>query len=211
MIESVNDEGGARVVELTGIPCVGKSTYISFNNYHTIDELLDSSIIMNNAFYLFDLIKSGATPSLSIYDAFWLLRSSMKVRGSLFTKLNIFRNCILKFAYYSYLSNRQKSKEDIVIDEGISHIPFLLQDQINGHQVIEEFYSRFSDQLSCVSVVCLNADVDTIERLKSRGHKRLKSYSHDEVKKFNDMNKRTLEGIIRHSDRYKYFSMVAIE
>ena len=202
---------GVGIMEITGISCIGKSTYISSNNFRTIDDLLDPSKIMSYAVYLFFLIKSNTMLSISIYDTFWLLRSSMKVRASILTKLNIFRNCLLKFAYYGYLNNLQKSIEDIVIDEGVSHIPFLLQDQVNGDQVIEEFYCRFSNQLSCVSVICLNANVDTIERLMSRGHKRLKSNSHDEAKRFNDMNKRTLKEIILRSDRYKCFSMIAIE
>jgi hypothetical protein len=199
------------IVEVTGIPCIGKSTYIRSNNFRTIDDLLNSSKIMRNAVYLYFLAKSNILTSISICDMYWLFKSSMKVKVSVLTKLNIFRNCLIKFSYYSYLRNSQEISGNIVIDEGISHIPFLLQDQANYPQILEEFYCRFSKQLSCISVVCLNANVDTIERLMSRGHKRIKSNTYDEVKKFNDMNKRTLKEIIRRSDRYKFFSMITVE
>jgi hypothetical protein len=210
-----------KIIEITGISAIGKTTYIkehygdndkAFFNLNDFSNL-ESGFLIYRFFLASRLFfQSIFLSSICFSDIFWIFKAIINIRCSLLFRINIFRNCLLKFYYYDlYLRKSDKCNETLYVDEGISHIPFLLQDQIGSRQVIKEFYRRFSNQLSCVSVVCLNANVDTIERLMSRGHKRIKYNTHDEVKKFNDMNKRTLKEIIRRSDRYKCFSIIAVE
>ena len=86
--------------------------------------------------------------------------------------MNIFRNAVSKFGIFVDLKKNYIDSEQImIVDEGISHLPFLFQNT-ETHLVLELLRSELSD----IEVIFLpNPGSSTIkERLKSRGHKRLK-------------------------------------
>jgi hypothetical protein len=219
------DEYSGEVVEITGIPAIGKTYFLSsIQDSEEYVEIFDAGRFIKlkskqsvlgrlftegrNIFYL--LYKCNNI-KLRFSDAKWLFFSSFSVRGSLALKANIFINCLLKFSYHNVINYSNISYTICIVDEGISHIPFLLQDQLNPSKMVDEFYYRFKKQLSCLNVVCIDSDSNTIDRLLLRGHKRVKLGSKHEAEKFDDMNRSTLKNIVKYSDFYKKFTIILIE
>jgi hypothetical protein len=219
------DEYSGEVVEITGVPAIGKTYFLStIQNSEEHVVIFDAGCFIKlknkqsvlgrlltegrNIFYL--LCKCNNI-KLRFSDVKWLFFSSFSVRGSIALKINIFINCLLKFAYHNVINCSNISYKICIVDEGISHLPFLLQDQLHPSKMVDEFYYRFKKQLSCLNVVCIDSDSDTIDRLLLRGHKRLKLGSRYEAEKFDDMNKSTLKNIIKYSNFYKKFTIILIE
>ena len=107
-----------------------------------------------------------------------LLAWSKKEEVSFLFRLNIFRNAVSKFGVFKYLKDEKTdSKSTNVVDEGISHLPFLFQ---NTHSsLILDF---ISGELTNIGVIFLKSPgkEELIKRLKKRGHKRLRFLSVDE-------------------------------
>jgi len=208
------------IIEITGISAIGKSTYIKENCVDNDKILFDvegfSNATTGYFIYRFFLasrlfFQSIFLSSISFSDIFWIFKATVNIRCSLLFRVNIFRNCLLKFYHYDLLSKSEKHCKTLFIDEGISHIPFLIQDQNNGKEMIKEFYIRFQKQLSFIKVVCIDGDVNTVERLLLRGHKRLKHSSKHEAKRFDAMNRSTLEDVLKYADFYKKFTIILTE
>jgi len=218
------DGCNGKVLELTGISAIGKTSYLSTlqgskghikvfdagrfingkGNQSKVERLITEALNMSHLLF-------NKNVKLSYSDVKWLFSSSFNVRGSVLLKANIFLNCLLKFSYYGAINRSDISGVVCIVDEGISHIPFLLQDQVNSIKTTQEFYFRFKKYLSSLNVICIDGDVNTVERLLLRGHKRLKSSSKNEIKRFDAMNRSTLKSVLKYSDLYKNFIIVLIE
>jgi hypothetical protein len=210
------------IVEITGISASGKSTLIK-------DELLlcESIQIFNSGSFvvkdkkttLFHRILSEfknisnlilfSNGLLNLSDVAWLFKASFTTNAKLGFKVRIFINCLLKFAYYITIQRHKRKGVVYVIDEGISHIPFLIQDQNDYPAVLEEFFNRFRMQLSMINVFYIDSEnVNTVERLKNRGHKRLTNVRAEYIKEFDDKNRETMLYVIRKSDSFNSFGIL---
>lgn len=202
----------AAVVEITGVPAIGKSTVLNSIKREDAEQFVNDYIKLSQwkkiLFNIFLLLKSIST--LKSNDISWLWKSSFSVNASFLFRINIFRNCLLKFSYHDYLLNLNNT-EVVFVDEGISHIPFLLQNQSNKKYVIREFYKRFESKLQTLNVVCIDGEVDTFRRLKYRGHKRLIDASDKDIKDFINMNKATLAIIKENSFVYRSFTIINVD
>jgi hypothetical protein len=207
-----------KISEITGISCSGKSALVAilharkdiviFDAGQFVDPASPATMLgrltaeIKNLFNLF-MFNNGL---LCLSDVFWLFKEIFKVRAVLRMKFNILFNCILKFSYHATIRRKNLKGCNCIVDEGISHIPFLLQDQSEWKKMQEEFFSRFEKQLSEINVIYLDASgVNTIERLIQRGHKRLKNKSLEEVKVFDKKNRETMLLIISRSKVFKSF------
>tara|TARA_Y100001970_G_scaffold294340_1_gene451021 strand:- start:3943 stop:4521 length:579 start_codon:yes stop_codon:yes gene_type:complete len=154
-------------IEITGQPCAGKTSFISggilgdkeFKSYKQ-GNLIKTLNFFRGVLYL-DLSR------LQI-----LLTWSFKEEVSFFFKLNIFRNAVSKFGVFSFLGNKSQNFSTLVlVDEGLSHLPFLF---LNTDT--ETILNLLREELEKIQVIILKSpNYEVIqERLKSRGHKRLK-------------------------------------
>lgn len=186
------------VIDITGISAIGKSTWLNNKKNKSIvyNSRLSTTFFSYRLRLVLDHFRLVNYPSLnlSLNNVFWLFMTSMRLNESYKIKFSVFRNCLLKFLIQrdAIILSEKSYGSVIFIDEGISHIPFLLQNQKNGLDIIDEFFNRFSYILSDLNVICLYSDADTFIRLKKRGHKRLLKASDKQVYEFISMNKATL-------------------
>ena len=154
------------LVEITGQPCSGKSTLM---NTYTFDGAKTQAYKQGLFLELINFVRGLIYLRSKIR---FLLSWSLKEQGSFAFRMNIFRNAVSKFGIFVDLkTNYIDSRQTMIVDEGISHLPFLFQNT-ETHLVLELLTSELSD----IEVIFLpNPGSSTIkERLKSRGHKRLK-------------------------------------
>ena len=153
-------------VEITGQSCSGKTKFI------------EEELILNTKFHAYRknfIIKIFnffvGVRYLGLERTKVLFSWSLKENASLFFKINIFRNAVLKFGNFKNLStSTQDDLQLYILDEGVSHLPFLF---LNTDTL--KVVDFISNELSRINVELLKSPgQDTIEeRLTLRGHKRL--------------------------------------
>ena len=167
----------ARIIEITGIPASGKSTFLMKKGIEGFDPSKRKNTQgQKNKFIL---VKIGyeiwffilGCISLSPSNLFFFFKSSLHEKGSILQNLNIFRNIIRKFGIRNLAI---KENTDCYIDEGISHIPFNL---LNSDTTkIIELTALFLKPISLYYVD--HPSIESLEkRLNKRGHSRLKYWS----------------------------------
>lgn len=164
----------ARIIEVTGAPGSGKTTFINsaFANSTVLMAGMPLSFgafrrILSSIFLPCHAIMAGA---INIKQIWWLLRKSIKYDELFLAKLNALRNALIKFSYRYFFSQTMPS---VIIDEGISHIPFILG---LDERDLNEFVILFSRQLAKIKIVFVNPPPKEIliERIITRGHKRVR-------------------------------------
>ena len=170
-----------KIIELTGEPCAGKSTYL--NSLSKLDHftlfcrqwLLNDLGITSKVnllspviyeLYMFYAGMRGIGHSRLFY--FWL--ATQKLNEPVLRRINIFRNIIHKYAIHYRVANSKCCEEYLVVDEGISHIPYLFT---GGLDKIETS-SLFNFPYEKPWIIKLSLDIEIIiSRLLKRGHKRI--------------------------------------
>lgn len=168
-------------VEITGAPGSGKTTFIESHfarqtvllgtmpvSYGKIRRLIYSIILPCYALY------NGV---ISLRQTCWLVKKSAKYDEALCARINGLRNSLTKFGYGFFKAN---AKEVLIIDEGISHIPFILGLE---NKEIDDFVSLFREHLDKNWIIFIEVPTKEIlvKRITARGHKRVKR-AHDAVK-----------------------------
>ena len=171
-----------KIVEFTGVPCSGKSTAIvelsKLGNVEIFSKgwLVKSLGVQSNnelyktIVYEFYMLITGLC-SIRIVNLVKFVSSIMSFNESLFFKFNILRNVIHKYSIHRHLSNIEEDKT-IVVDEGISHIPYLFLGHVEQLKKID--FMVFHQDSKPYVVKLKIKESDAIKRLKSRGHKRVK-------------------------------------
>jgi len=153
-------------IEITGQPCAGKSTYLNKRVSDKQAFFLKHRNIKKFFYIIFGLFFLGFSRSKVLF--FW----SMNENGPIYFRMNIFFNAVSKFGIFFYLqSSSNLSQQDILVDEGLAHLPFLF---LNSDTV--KVIDFISPELQKTNVHYLTvSDLTLIEqRLIIRGHKRLK-------------------------------------
>jgi hypothetical protein len=178
-----------RIIEITGAPCSGKTTFLksNFADAKVLKSLFPetASVFSKLIHSIKSIFKVLVTRQLTTQQLRWLIRKTLQYDASLISKLNAFRNCTLKF------DNHFRMVEDsfVVVDEGISHIPFILE--IQSPTEIDEFTALFRKHLAGVTILFVEAPADKeilFVRLCRRGHVRISST--DDINAFVDRNSR---------------------
>jgi len=170
------------IIELTGVPCAGKSKAVAsialkykaricdYNWLHkqlALDELPLYLRASAREIYLF-----GYGIKILGYRKFFVLfRAVWRSGWTFFRKLNVMRNVLAKYSIHFIASS--SCTGPIVIDEGISHLPFIFS--TSKVECPEELalYFPFGSPL----VIKLDGQPELIrQRLSERGHKMLSSY-----------------------------------
>ncbi len=153
------------LIEVTGQPCSGKSSILVKNTDHLLRQIKNNFPVKIIYFFL------GAN-SLGRQRLKVLFQWSLAEKAPILFKLNIFFNCVSKFGLFYKFKNQNRNKAlRFIVDEGISHIPFLFLE--TDTKIVIDFISK---ELQMIRVYFLQSpEQDVIQiRLLSRGHKRLK-------------------------------------
>lgn len=160
--------------EVTGPPGVGKSTYIQ-------DNFSDKRILSGYCPNHYGGFRRSLVSipkmflpvfgrSLSRENFAWLFDAAQRYDESFLNRMNAVRNCMLKFS----VGHGSSRSAVTIIDEGISHIPFILG--LSDADIVE-FVGRFHNYLTRRSIVFLCPPTAEVlcERLMRRGHRRIKT------------------------------------
>ncbi len=163
------------IIEITGAPGSGKTTFIEKDlsdkivllggmpiSYGTTQRVLAS---------LFLSLYAIVTGAISLGQILWLVKKAATYDETLFARVNALRNSMTKFGYGFFDAH---GKATLIVDEGVSHIPFILG--LEGRE-INDFVSVFRDQLEKKAIVFIEAPPKEllVERISTRGHKRVRS------------------------------------
>lgn len=196
------------IIELTGIPCSGKSTLADriASGFAGRDGFITSAQCCILEQYHCGLLGRSAAGTI-IYDIILLgiflknygkfkavfgelLNSMRKNEKRLLARLNVTRNIIKKISVDHYFRNKHPDKT-VFIDEGVSHILFNV---FSGRQLVSENdLKTTAAKLPLPNmIVIIEAPAETIkERLACRGHKRFGKFSSGTI----ENNLAILEGI----------------
>jgi hypothetical protein len=171
------------IYELTGVPASGKSTILKNDNSpHAFDFVKPQKS------------KDNIEPSKFSFEKFWFL-----FKSSLNSHRTVYHKCA---ALYHSLIKLSQRNPPLIIDEGITHIPFLFD--LTAQETID-FAKLFKTYLSKTHVIILKCDKDVlIERLVIRGHKRINKSDLEQVKMFVDTNLNTVDNIEKVYSDYCY-------
>lgn len=181
-----------QVFEVTGVPCSGKSTlvrsWLRFDGY---------TILLGGMPLSFGPFKRGSVSvflslyglfkrSITIRQAWWLFSQAVRYDEKFFSRLNALRNSLTKFGYGYY----KKKSGLILVDEGVSHIPFILG---LSNESVDCFIELFRPQLEHLSIILVATPSDDTlrQRIITRGHKRVRSVK--DVDSFIMKNKKIAE------------------
>ena len=188
-----------KIVEVTGEPCTGKTTFIYrlikgekirlFSRQWQAAELGVTKIpglMRVIAYELLMLLEGVKTAGLEHSYRFFIAAMALDI--PIKWRLNIFRNIIHKYAIY-FLAERTKYDGILVVDEGISHIPFLFSGGLKQLDPTLLFCFPYHRPW----IIKLTQDLDTIiYRMKKRGHKRIDEQLQD-IESFVSENRRCSE------------------
>ena len=170
------------IVEFSGLPGSGKSTiYNELNkNISNVTFILNNKFNIINEIYLFIFFLLNI---FKTYKYIYLFKIVVKSENSLFDKFNIIRNIIKKISKFLIYKNQ---KGVFVFDEGISHIVFNLFVDSSSRDINEKEIKKSFNILPLPDMLfMLSADKSLIiDRLKNRGHKRIKFDDNTKVENF---------------------------
>jgi broad-specificity NMP kinase len=163
-----------QTVEITGAPCSGKTTFAQ--KQFQGDNLLLGAMPLSyksskrfccSFFLCFYSLLSGA---LKVRQLLWLTQMALRYDESLISRTNAYRNALTKFGYRYFETNERLN----IIDEGISHIPFILG---LSYREIDNFVKLFETHLKHIHILFVEAPPNKmlVKRLMKRGHKRVKT------------------------------------
>lgn len=183
-----------KIIEVSGAPASGKTTFIERNFSDQFVLLggmpLSYQPTQRIVYSIFLSCYAIATGSISLGQIEWLVKKSIVYDETIFARLNALRNSITKFGYCFFKAH---ARNKLIIDEGISHIPFILGlEQTDIYDFIDLFYK----QLTSVSIIFIETPTRDvlIQRIATRGHKRVRNPQG--IEEFVDRNSRI-------ADQYK--------
>lgn len=182
-----------RVIEVTGVPAAGKTGFVASRLRESErpayafdagvlrgrDGPLNGKLAAEAVLWILLLSRAGVT----LRELRWIARQVLASNQPLRHRLNLARNCLLKLAYRSYLSRFPELEgSDVYVDEGVSHIPLLVQRCGQASAVVSEFADLFAHRLDGVEIICVEHLQDELAaRLARRGHTRIDTRDPDAV------------------------------
>ena len=212
------------MVEVTGSPRAGKSTILRECCRQLGPEVVlfsDDLVLEHYGLhvrtnpYLRRFLKDVLLLSISLsylkkYKSFlvYVANTLRKTCEPPFIKINQFRNVLLKIARFEFI-RRHLNRRIVIVDEGLSHIPFNLIDYAD-----DKYLSRAEESLNCtlrmirktlksidvIVIVCRRADA--LLRLLKGGHKRINAHTPYTINQFNTFNHVLSEQYAHINDMY---------
>jgi|SaaInlStandDraft_1057018.scaffolds.fasta_scaffold107747_2 hypothetical protein len=156
-----------KLIEITGQPCAGKSSLVKKTMLPSGDFIVFKPNIHQKVMhFIFGCSYLGIARTRTLLA--WSFLESCPV----IFKCNIFFNAVSKFGCRKILeATNSQSASVLIIDEGISHLPFLFLN--TDTSLVMTFISAELKDMDVQIIVAPGKQV-IYERLKKRGHKRLK-------------------------------------
>lgn len=212
------------IIEITGSPGVGKSTIISQYYkqaeheaiFFSDDLILEHFMLGTVAHRCFSKFMADVLLILIFlrhfnkYKKFILyVKDTMRLTSeTTYVKINVIRNVLLKIARFEFI-RKQLSDRIVIVDEGISHIPFNLinyADDKYGAEAktkLESILAMVESQLKMINVIIIvRKQCDVLDAVLTRGHKRINSKSLYTIDRFNNYNSLLSKEYINMSDDY---------
>jgi len=194
-----------KIIEITGVPASGKSWYI--NEKLSADDAnvfaFDAGVLRNKHGQLNQKWRAEITmwallvfrKAIRYKEFVWILRQAFASKQPLRHRINLARNCLLKLAYKPYLANFPELKNSVVyIDEGLSHIPMVVQRTNEIATVVMQFEKLFGHRLADTEIVVVeHAGEDHVARLQNRGHTRIDTTNLAEVTQLESTSSETVQ------------------
>jgi len=180
-----------KIIEVTGAPGSGKTTFIKkrFSDEVVLFGGLPLSYgTSKRILYSFFLsVYAIVTGAINLGQVLWLVKKSATYDETLFARINALRNSMTKFGYGFFKTH---VKAELIVDEGISHIPFILDLE---NKDIGDFLHLFRQHLVKRRIIFIVAPTRDLlrNRIITRGHKRVRT-AHD-AEAFVDRNCRIAE------------------
>lgn len=155
------------MIEITGQPCAGKSSLVGKMTSPSVNFIVfKPNIYQKVMHFIFGCSYLGIARTRTLLA--WSFLESCPV----IFKCNIFFNAVSKFGCRKILeATNSQSASVLIIDEGISHLPFLFLN--TDTSLVVTFISPELKDMVIQIIVAPGKQV-IYERLKKRGHKRLK-------------------------------------
>ena len=196
-----------KIIEITGVAGVGKSYILNKLLEKKKYTISDMEIIRRyhiTDIYLFYLFFRSEN-SLKLFRI--ILDITKELNMSLFDKINFVRNTMKKVGKQRYLSNIDFVDDRVVlVDEGISHIyQNIVTGKTQNNLKILILLNKFISLIKLPDeVIVIDAPTPLIvERLKERGHKRLRGCK--DIERFVENSKRNLSIIGKKFPKIKTF------
>jgi broad-specificity NMP kinase len=175
-----------KIIEISGVPGSGKTTFI--NNIKKIlpkgwsvfpidspslpliGKLINKIKII---FYLFIFLLFE--PRFSYQIIIYISDALKNISETTYTKFYLFINILFKIGH-AYFINKFNNKNGIIIDEGLSHIPFNFLSYNSNHINSDwiELMSFLKKLTKNINLVIINTNKEEVKkRITNRGHKRL--------------------------------------
>lgn len=171
------------MIEITGCPGAGKST--------VYDSAVKISVLKISGLWPIAFFR------LLIFHNevfFYLVASALKLKRNCRSRLAFFYHSVRKFSLFFAFRD-----VDCVIDEGLIHIAFNLE--LDTEEQVLKFLNLFERFLKTSHVVIVTANCATlVDRLSTRGHKRLRRFEH--MYEFVAKNKKVEELLFKHAAVY---------
>lgn len=146
-----------KALEITGPTCSGKSFF-----------LMSESIIAIKVPVAYAILGLVWVTFLRPLALLFLLRGIWRSDKRIWQKIRVFCHV---FAKFGYRFTHRGEESQTAIDEGVSHIPFILMLPDND---ILKFVDYFAKTLLQIEVIfCVTTEENIVSRLKARGHKRI--------------------------------------
>ncbi|MCK4440924.1 MAG: hypothetical protein KAU90_02895 [Sulfurovaceae bacterium] len=196
-----------KIIEITGVAGVGKSYILNKLLEKKKYTISDMEIIRRyhiTDIYLFYLFFRSEN-SLKLFRI--ILDITKELNMSLFDKINFVRNTMKKVGKQRYLSHIDFVDDRVVlVDEGISHIyQNIVTGKTQNNLKILILLNKFISLIKLPDeVIVIDAPTPLIvERLKERGHKRLRGCK--DIERFVENSKRNLSIIGKKFPKIKTF------
>lgn len=165
------------IIEITGSPCSGKSTLLESINI--LDKNISVRTVYGNPYAKNNVFYFNFQKLFFCFWGFYVTSNQLRtfLLGKIYTseshfihQLRLVLQTFLKFGRQSYLSKKTSDKS-ILLDEGISHIPFNL---FLTESEISEYLSLLPEEYKKIKVYCIfESELLLCARLENRGHKRV--------------------------------------
>lgn len=198
------------IIELTGVPCVGKSSFLQKLQGSDQDVVVaDNTYVlrMTGLNWLPNFLRSVAVESilffylvifrpLSFHQFKFIVKHSFGPDASFLIKLRVLRRALVTFALISFAKRKSAKSSAVVIDEGIAHLLFRFQQEGQDISAIWDFVRDALVKSESKVVVLDGRELNLKERLLSRGHRRVDGKDESAVDAFIALNHATLKRLL---------------